>query len=490
MHRSDVEGIVSHPCFSAVRSCNYQQLNVERESEVDMFRRVLIGLSTLVILLVGLMGMKALKDLREPPQRQVIDHPGPVVRVVTVQPRDVPLSVAGFGTVRAKHVWRIAAEVSGTVVELSGQLRAGLHVKRGDLLFQVDPRPFRLAVERIRARLLQHEKEIAVLAQQRKNHHETLALAQQNLALAEQDLWRDDALARKGTISPRERDRSKQARNEALRAVQNADNLLALNSPRVEQAEAAIEVARAELEEAELRLSKTRLLAPADGQLVDSTLDLGEYVAVGREVASLHGTDAVEIPIAVPMDELRWLPTLSPDRFSPAAGSEAGPNSALPAAVVRWQGGERQYEWEGTVVRWEAGLDSRTRTLTLVVEVPRPWDSFRPGEHPALQPGMFCRVEISGGTQPAAVVIPRTAMQDDGAVYLAVEGRLERREVEVLRFLGDQAIISAGLQSGERLVVSPLNAPIIGMKIRPHEVESEPMLTPVGQDTVARQKDN
>ena len=454
-----------------------------------MFRRVVIGLSAMVVLLVGVVGMKALKDLREPPQRQVRDNPGPVVRVVTLKPRDVPLSVAGFGTVRAKHVWRIAPEVSGTVVELSPQLRAGLHVRRGDLLFQVDPRPFRLAVERIRARLVQHEKEIAVLEQQRKNHHETLALAQQNLSIAEDDLWRDDELARKGTISPRERDRSQQMRNEALRAVQSAENLLALNGPRVEQAEAAIEVARAELEEAELRLDKTRLLSPADGQLVETSLDLGEYVATGREVASLHGTDAVEIPIAVPMDELRWLPTLSPDRFSPAATPASGPNRALPAATVHWKSGERRYSWTGTVVRWEAGLDSQTRTITLVVEVPRPWDSFRPGEHPALQPGMFCRVEISGRTQPGAVVIPRTAMHGGNVVYLASEGRLARREVEVLRFLGDQAIISAGLQSGDRLVVSPLSAPILGMKIRSLEVESEPSSVPAGQDAVARQGD-
>ena len=454
-----------------------------------MLRRVLIGLSTLVVLLVGVMGMKALQDMREPPRRQVLENPGPVVRVVTVQPRDVPLSVAGFGTVRAKHVWRIAPEVSGTVVELSPQVRAGLHVRRGDLLFQVDPRSFRLAVERIRARLTQHEKEVAVLDQQRKNHHETLVLAQQNLVIAAEDLRRDEELARKGTISPRERDRSRQVRNEALRAVQNAENLLALNGPRAEQAEAAIAVARAELEEAELRLGKTRLLAPADGQLVETGLDLGEYVAAGSEVASLHGTDAVEIPIAVPMDELRWLPTLSPDQFLPAAGSRSGPNGALPAATVRWQSGERQYVWQGTVVRWEAGLDSQTRTLNLVVEVPRPWDSFRPGEHPALQPGMFCRVDISGGTQAGAVVIPRTAMHDGSAVYLASEGRLARREVEVLRFLGDQAIISAGLQSGDRLVVSPLSAPILGMKIRSLEVESEPSSVPAGQDAVARQGD-
>lgn len=454
-----------------------------------MLRRLLIGLSTLMILLVGIVGMKALTDMREPPQRQVLDNPGPLVRVVKVQPRDVPMSVAGFGTVRAKHVWSIAPEVSGTVVELSPQLRAGLHVKRGELLFEVDPRSFRLAVERIRARLIQHEKEIAVLQQQRKNHLETLELARQNLSIAEADLWRDEELARKGTISPRERDRRQQARNEALRAVQSTENQLALNGPRIEQAEAAIQVARAELEEARLKLGKTRLLAPADGQLVHTTLDLGEFVSAGREVASLYGTEAVEIPIAVPMDELRWLPTLSPDHFSRKADSKPVAGNLLPSATVHWQSGQRDYAWQGKVVRWEAGLDSRTRTLTLVVEVPKPWDSFRPGEHPALQPGMFCRVEISAGSQPEAVVIPRTALHDGSAVYLVSDGRLARRQVEVLRFLRDQAILSAGLQLGDQLVVSPLSAPVIGMKLRALEVEPVSPAIPASRDTVARQEE-
>ena len=454
-----------------------------------MLRRILLGLSALLILILGVAGMKALMDMREPPQRQVLDNPGPVVRVVRMQPRDVPLSVAGFGTVRAKHVWSVAPEVAGAVVELSPQLRAGLHVKRGELLFEVDPRPFRLAVERIQARLLQHEKEIAVLEQQRRNHLETLELARSNLSIAEEDLWRDEELARKGTISPRDRDRRQQERNEALRTVQSVENQLALNGPRVQQAQAAIEVARAELQEAELKLGKTRLLSPADGQVVHTTLDLGEFVNAGREVATLHGTDAVEIPIAVSADELRWLPTLAPEHFSPTTDANPAASDLLPLATVHWQSGDRDYIWHGKVVRWEAGLDSRTRTLTLVVEVPKPWDAFRPGEHPALQPGMFCRVEISAGSQPDAVVIPRTALHDDSAVYLVSNGRLERRQVEVLRFLRDQAILSAGLQAGDQLVVSPLSAPVVGMKLRALEIESAPPAIPAAQDTVARQEE-
>ena len=141
------------------------------------------------------------------------------------------------------------------------------------------------------------------------------------------------------------------------------------------------------------------------------------------------------------------------------------------------------------MVRWEAGLDARTRTLTLVVEVPKPWDSFRPGEHPALQPGMFCRVQISAGSQPNAVVIPRTALHDGNAVYLVTDGRLDRRQVDVLRFLRDQAIVSAGLQKGDQLVVSPLNAPVVGMKLRVLEVQPAAPAIPDAQDTVARQEE-
>ena len=432
-----------------------------------VLRHALIAFCALVVLVLGGVGMKALVGLREPPRRQVVEHPGLLVRVVSIQPRDVPVTVNGFGTVRAKHVWSVVPEVSGPVARLAPNLRAGMSVRQGDLLFEIDPRPYQLAVQRIRARMRQHEKEIAVLGQQRENHADTLRLARDDLSIAEEDLRRDAELARRGTISTRERNRRQQIRNEVMQAVQTAEHLLALTGPQIEQAEAALAAARADLQTAELQRGKTRLLAPFDGQVMSSTLDLGEFVSAGREVASLYSAAAVEIPIAVPLDEVRWLPMLS---LAPHPVSQ--PGAALPAAAVHWQGGGRDYTWRGEVVRWEAGLDPGTRTVTLVIEVREPWASFRPGEHPALQPGMFCRVEIAAGSIPDAIVIPRTALHDGNAVFLAEDGRLARRQVQVARFRHDEAILSGGLRQGDKLVISVLSAPVVGMKLRVLETAS------------------
>ena len=434
-----------------------------------VLRNALTALCALVVLAFGAVGMKTLVGLREPPRRQVVEHPGPLVRVMTVGPQDVSIAVNGFGTARAKHVWSVVSEVSGSVTRLSPNLRAGMHVRQGDLLFEIDTRPYRLAVKRIGARMQQLEKDIAVLIQQRQNHLDTLKLARNDLVIAEEDLRRDEELARRGTISTRERNRRRRIRNEVRQAVQNTEHLLALSGPQIEQAEAALAVARADLETAELQLAKTRLLAPFDGQVMNSALDLGEFVTAGREVASLSSLEAVEIPIAVPLDELRWLPMLSPGDASTAAPR---PDRALAAATVLWQSAGGDFAWRGRVVRWEAGLDSETRTVTLVVEVPDPWASFRPGEHPALQPGMFCRVEIAAKSIPGAVAIPRTALHDGDAVFLAEDGRLVRRQVQVARFRHDEAILGGGLRPGDKLVVSVLSAPVVGMKLRTLETAS------------------
>lgn len=436
-----------------------------------VLRNVLTAFSAAVVLLLGMAGMKFLVGLREPPTRQVVEHPGPLVRVVNIQPQDVSVTVRGFGTVRAKHVWSVVPEVSGPITRLSSNLRAGMQVRQGDLLFEIDPHPYRLAMRRIRARMQRHEKEIAVLRQQRENHVVTLQLARRDLTLAEEDLQRDEELARRGAISTRERNRRRQIRNQVMQAVQNAEHLLALNRPQTEQAEAALAVAHADLEAAELQLSKTRLLAPFDGHVMSSSLDLGEFVTTGQEVAALYGTAAVEIPIAVPLDELRWLPMLSPEHVAPALHTPAQPDRALPAATVHWQSGGREYTWPGEAVRWEAGLDAATRTVTLVIEVREPWASFRPGEHPALRPGMFCRVEIAAREMAGAIVIPRTALHDGNTVFLAEDGRLTQRQVRVARFRHDEAILSSGLHQGDKLVVSVLSAPVVGMKLRALEVE-------------------
>jgi multidrug efflux pump subunit AcrA (membrane-fusion protein) len=394
-------------------------------------------------------------------------------------------------------------------------------------------------VQQIRAQIEQHQKQIDVLRQQRRNYEDTLRFALRNLKIADEEFRRDKALVGKGMISARERDQRQQSHNEVEQVVQTARNDLALIGPRIQEIQAAIAAAQAQLADAELKLDKTRLLAPFNGQVINSNLEVGEFVQAGNEVATLYDTAAVEIPIALSPDLLRWLPDFvfnthhydsqNVAQYRPHVDSDAPPgvlrspvrtprtplenNGAeplrqslairvqstrvalpderredshdavphplqWPPATVHWRSGNREYTWQGRVVRSEAGLDEKTRTMKLVVEVQEPRKIVRPGQ-PPLQPGMFCQVEIDAGSVSDAVVIPRTALHEANTVFLVHDGILTRRPVQVLRELRDQAIITAGLQPGDKLIVYPLTTPIEGMKLRPLEIEAPtPPATP------------
>ncbi len=438
-----------------------------------MVRRALVIVAVIALLAVGVGGMRFLISQRKPPPRQVTEVTGKLVRVMIVKPQEAPLIIEGFGTVQAKTEWSVVPEVSGPVIQRSPYLRAGFHMRRGEALFEIDPRPYELAVQRIQAQIAQYRKDIALLRQQERNHEASLRIANRNLAIARAELKRDDALVQKGTISSRERNRQRQTRNDIEQAVQTAQNNLRLIGPQIAKTEASIAMANVQLEEAKFQLEKTKLVMPFDGQVLSSNVDLGEYLQVGREVAKLHDTTAVEIPISMTLDDLRWLPGLSPAALRAASDNTGTVPLELPPATVQWRGETQAYTWRGHVGRWEAGLDARTRTLTLVIEVREPWKQFEPGEQPPLQPGMFCQVSIVARRVPQAVVIPRAALQADQTVFVAVDEALAIRPVQVLHMQKDRAVLTSGLNAGEQLVVSPLTAPVVGMKLRLREVAPE-----------------
>ena len=86
--------------------------------------------------------MRLLISLRKPPPRRVTQATGELVRVMTAQPQEAPLVIEGFGAARAKTEWSVTPEVSGPVIRRSPYLRAGLHMRRGELLFGDRSAPF------------------------------------------------------------------------------------------------------------------------------------------------------------------------------------------------------------------------------------------------------------------------------------------------------------------------------------------------------------
>nr|MDJ0990949.1 hypothetical protein [Desulfobacterales bacterium] len=120
-------------------------------------------------------------------------------------------------------------------------------------------------------------------------------------------------------------------------------------------------------------------------------------------------------------------------------------------------------EWPGRVMRAEGRIDEKTRLINVVVRVEKPYE-----RKPPLAAGLFARVEIEGRTLEKATLLPRSALRPGGRIWVVDDDqRLRFRTVQVARIAREGVLLEAGLENGERVMVSQLKAVTDGMKVRP-----------------------
>jgi RND family efflux transporter MFP subunit len=350
------------------------------------------------------------------------------VEVLTVAASDIAVEVNGRGEVSPKTMVNVVPQVGGVIVEIHRSLAAGGFVQAGELLVRIDPRDYELAVARAEA---------AVARAQTSVDRET----------AEADIARGEWYAMHPDTDP--------------------PSGLVVREPQIRQAQAELVAAEADLATAQLALDRTRITAPFDAVVASEHIDLGQYVPAGQSLALLYGTEAVEIRVPLQDQELAWFEV---PRRTDAPG---------PAAMVRSHFAGADQEWHGRVTRLEADVDSRSRMVRVVVEVGDPFDAS--AGRPPLLPGTFVDVGIAGRTLEDVIAIPRYALRDGDIVWVADNGRLQRRGVIVVRREPSVVLVSGGLQSGESLILTSISAVTDGMKIRtrPAAVEGTGMLADV-----------
>jgi len=377
-----------------------------------MSTQTLKGLLPLLILIVGAAAAAFIISAREAPDR--VERPvlGPLVEVMPAQLTDVPVVVNGHGEVVARVAVDVVPQVVGRVVKVHRSLVAGGFFRANEALVVIDPRDYELARER----------------------------AQAAVARAEVSLQREQAEA---VVAREEWDE--------LHPKEEAPGLV-VREPQIRQAEAELAAANADLSVARLNLERTHVSLPFDGVVVSESVDVGQYVGSANRLARVYGTDVVDIRVPLNSRELAWFDV--PSR-------QGGEGSRAQLSVNF--GGVRSI-WEGRVTRMEAQVDQSSRMVHVVIEVEDPYESSE--GHPALLPGTFVDVQIFGRTLTSVVPVPRFAVHEGGQVWVFEGGKLEIRQVRVLRSDRQQTLVAEGIETDDLVIVSSLDAVTDGMAVR------------------------
>lgn len=362
---------------------------------------------------------------RPPVERRADAVPPPLVRAVVVELEDIPLDVYSQGTVRPSTESTLVAQVAGQVTRVGPSFADGAFFRRGELLLTIDPRDYE-------SRVAQAEAEVA----------------------------------RAKVAIERERAEAELARQEWQELGRGEASALTTREPQLAEARAASQAAEATLELARLNLSRTEIRAPFDGRVQAKRVDVGQFVGSGTPVAAVFSTDSAEIRLPVAEHDLGFLEVDLGGLVPPGAGPEV----RLSAAV-----GGRQGVWSGRIVRTGSRFDERTRMLELFARVEDPFGRAAAGATP-LPMGLFVEATIAGKTASDVVVLPRSALRGSDRVLVVEDDRLRFRDVEILRLRGDEAIVSGGLEPGEKVCISALETVVDGMSVRV-QTETEPIRT-------------
>ena len=394
----------------------------------------------LPLVILGIcVGIAALLILLRPKPEVVEARPAiPAVEVFEVQPQTVQLTVKTQGTVTPRTETLLSPEVSGRVLELAPNFESGGFFEKGEVLIELDP--------------LDYEVDAAEAAA-------TLARAQ--LALAEEEARGIQALE-----DWKELGRS-----------QDMPSDLVLRKPQLAEARANVVAAQATLELAKRNVDRTQIRAPYEGRVKQKNVDVGQSIERSTVLATIYAVDYAEIrlPIANQEASLLNLPLQYRDDSSP---------TDKPNVLLKGMFGGQVFTWEGVIDRTEGTIDTRSRLIYLIAQVADPYRQSDDHARPPLHIGLFVEAEIEGKAIPQVFEVPRTALvEKDTVLIVGPDDRMRSRKVKVLRTDVQTAVITEGLEAGERLCISPVEFVIEAMPVliyHPEKASTDPSAKKLG----------
>lgn len=338
----------------------------------------------------------------------------PEVGVVTVQPQRVALTTELPGRTVPFLIADVRPQVGGIVK--ARKFREGSDVKAGEALYQIDPATYKATYDSNVAALAKVQASLVTTRLKAERYKELVAIK----AVSQQD--EDDAAAS------------------------------------LQQGEADVAAARANVETSRINLAYARIDAPISGRIGKSAVTPGALVTASQSsaLATIQQLDPIYVDLTQPSAALL--------QFKQAMARGDIEKSGANAARVRLllEDGST-YAQEGKLEFSDVTVDQNTGAITLRAVFPNP--------NSDLLPGMYVRAVLQEGVKEQALLAPQQAVSRDGAgkptAYVVdAEHKLQRRALETDRAIGDQWLVRSGLQAGDQLVVDGQQSAAPGVQVK------------------------
>jgi RND family efflux transporter MFP subunit len=330
--------------------------------------------------------------------RAAAPPPPPVVEVAPVIQKDVPVQGEWVGTLEGYVNAQIQPQVSGYLIRQD--YHEGAFVKKGQLLFEIDPRPFQAVLDQAKGQLAQAEAQ---------------------MANAELNVKRDIPEAEAHAIPQSQLDTDTQS----LRG-----------------AKAAVEAAQASVEQAELNLGYTRVVSLIDGIAGINTVQVGNLVGPSTVLTAVSQVSPIKVYF--PISEQEYLRMA--DGGGPGSVDFLTHASRIPLQLTLADGSA--YPHPGRIIFADRQVNTQTGTIQIVGEFPNSKNLLRPGQ--------YARIQSPTGNITGALLVPQAAVNQQQGTYqvtvVGADNRVQLRTVEVGPREGTLWVITTGLKPGERVV--------------------------------------
>ncbi|MCF8092554.1 MAG: efflux RND transporter periplasmic adaptor subunit [Desulfotignum sp.] len=380
------------------------------------FIRIIRLIVPVVIIAAGVFTAQYLYDTRPVASRGRPQIPPPLVETAIMEKQDHRIILTAMGAVMPSRSITLKSRVGGFVETISPQLIPGGVFKKAQVMLTLEKKDFELDVARKKAAL------------DRLSASLRLEMGRQEVAREEMKILQKDA------GSP----------------ILDAD--LALRGPQMAQIKADIAAARADLDQARLNLARTTIKAPFNCLITAVHVQTGSQISAQDALAELSGTDAFWVKAAVPVEHLKWIWTPS------------GPDDTGSPATITDQNNTRH---QGRVIRLLGELGSETRLATLLITIDDPLGLSRPVDTPLLL-NNYVKVAIHGEKISDVIALPRPMVRSQNQVWVAADGHLDIRTIDIVWRDSDHVFVTKGLETGDAVIQSDMSSPVEGMALRVH----------------------